>query len=279
MVAVKPRLTMTDSPSDEAPPLGVEIRDVAQSWPGPNEESYTAISGVNLSIPDGEFLSIVGPSGCGKSTLLRIIAGLESPSSGEVLIGGRKVEGTRPEVAMVFQEASLYPWLTAAGNVAFGPALSGVPPHARRRDALEWLAKVGLAEFARYFPHQLSGGMKQRVAIARALANGARVLLMDEPFAALDYQVRRQMQELLLDLWRELGKTVVFVTHHIDEAVLLSDRVALFSSGPAANVTETITLPMARPRRLHDPEIQRICAEIIAHVEEQGFNGSSTRHG
>jgi NitT/TauT family transport system ATP-binding protein len=233
-----------------APSVDVHVRGVSHTWIQ-DEQEYTALSDIDLHIQGGEFFSIVGPSGCGKSTLLRIIAGLQMPSSGEVLIGGSKVEGPRPDVGMVFQDASLFPWLTALDNVAFGPRLSGVQAKERRDHARDWLSKVGLTDFEKYYPHQLSGGMKQRVAIARVLANGAQVLLMDEPFSALDYQARRKMQDMLQTLWGEFGKTVVFVTHHIDEAVLLSDQIAIFTPSPNASVREVVPVDHPHPRVVH----------------------------
>ena len=251
----------------------IACRGISHGWTDAKGEEYRALSGIDFSIAPGEFVSIIGPSGSGKTTLLRIIAGLQTPTAGTVQIDGAAlVEGTRREVGMVFQEASLFPWLNALDNVGFGPMLDGVSKRERRAEAQKWLDKVGLAAFGGYYPYQLSGGMKQRVAIARALANGAQILLMDEPFAALDYQVRRQMQTLLLDLWGHFKKTVVFVTHHIDEAVLLSDRIMLMTAGPEARIAEILDITLPRPRTLQAPELQQICTDVIAHVEEQGVN-------
>lgn len=261
-------------PATDQKPAGIECRGIRHAWVNGDGEDYHALANIDLSVAPGEFVSVVGPSGCGKSTLLRIIAGLQRPTAGTVHMDGTAVvDGPCREIGMVFQEPSLFPWLSATDNVAFGPMLDAIPRQERRADAIRWLEKVGLAAFAGYFPHQLSGGMKQRVAIARALANGANILLMDEPFAALDFQVRRQMQELLLTLWKQFQKTVVFVTHHIDEAVLLSDRVILMTAGPAAKIAESIEIATPRPRSLQAPELQQVCAEIVAHVEEHGFNG------
>lgn len=227
--------------------LDVRICGVRQSWTRDGVQ-HEVLAPVDLHVQGGEFVSLVGPSGCGKSTLLRIVAGLQPPSGGEVVIGGERVSGPRSDVGMVFQEASLYPWLTAAGNVAFGPRLKGAPAAQRKEIANHWLERVGLSHAARLYPHQLSGGMKQRVAIARAFANGAQVLLMDEPFAALDYVARQNMQDLLTELWAEFRKTVLFVTHHLDEAVLLSDRVALLSAGPSARLVAVASIDAPRPR-------------------------------
>jgi len=244
-----------------SPLIDVRVQGVSHLWRH-NEVEHLVLKDINLHVEGGEFISIVGPSGCGKSTLLRIIAGLQIPSDGEVLIGGVSVVGPRSDVGMVFQEASLFPWLTAAGNVGFGAHLKGVPAVERKALSLEWLQRVGLAQAAKLYPHQLSGGMKQRVAIARALANGAQVLLMDEPFAALDYVARKAMQELLIELWAEFRKTVIFVTHHIDEAVLLSDRVVMLTPGPTASIAHIVKIDAIRPRSADgewlDSEIRQV---------------------
>jgi NitT/TauT family transport system ATP-binding protein len=259
-VAVEPRVTSLHQPTG-ASVIDVEIRGVSHEWVR-DGATYPVLAGIDLHVRGGEFVALVGPSGSGKSTLLRIVAGLQAPTSGSVVIGGSTVTGPRSDVAMVFQDASLYPWLTAAGNVAFGPRLKGVAATARKELAQEWLDRVGLGASARLYPHQLSGGMKQRVAIARALANGAQVLLMDEPFAALDYLARKNMQELLAELWSRYRKTVLFVTHHLDEAVLLSDRVAVFSPGPGATIVQCERVASPRPRPLDgdwmDAEVRRL---------------------
>ena len=235
------------SPGSDARSVEVRIEGLCHAWSRDGVE-HLVLDHIDLHVAGGEFMSIVGPSGCGKSTLLRIVAGLQAPSSGRTLIGGSLVQGPRADVGMVFQEASLYPWLTAAGNVAFGPRLKGVAGRDRAELAHGWLEQVGLADASSLYPHQLSGGMKQRVSIARALANGAQVLLMDEPFAALDHLARRTMQELLLRLWEEFHKTILFVTHHIEEAVLLSDRVAVLSPGPGARLQSVVRIEGQRPR-------------------------------
>ena len=252
-------MNLSNPPIDMA--IDVHVRGVQQTWTRDGVD-YVVLQKIDLDIPGGEFFSIVGPSGCGKSTLLRIIAGLQPPSSGEVIIGGRLVRQPRTDVGMVFQEASLFPWLTAIDNVAFGPKLAGIESHVRRAQAQEWLSRVGLQDASLLYPHQLSGGMKQRVAIARVLANGARVLLMDEPFAALDYHARRNMQELLGNLWREFRKTVIFVTHHIDEAVLLSDRIALMTPGPEAGISRIVNVSEERPRDPQSEAMQALTRSI-----------------
>jgi NitT/TauT family transport system ATP-binding protein len=209
--------------------------------------SVLALDRISLQVAGGEFLCIVGPSGSGKSTLLRVLAGLLRQSAGEVRIEADR-PGT-PLTAMVFQEHALLPWRTVLANVTFGLENRGVARAAREARAREMLALVGLTRFARHYPHQLSGGMKQRVGIARALANDPEVLLMDEPFAALDAQTRTVMQEELLRIWATLGKTVVYVTHSLEEALLLGDRVVLLTSRPG-RVSQVFPVDLGRPRGL-----------------------------
>ena len=209
--------------------------------------SLLALDRISLEVAAGEFLCIVGPSGSGKSTLLRVLAGLLRQSAGEVRIEADR-PGT-PLTAMVFQEHALLPWRTVLANVTFGLENRGVGRAAREARAREMLALVGLARFARHYPHQLSGGMKQRVGIARALANDPEVLLMDEPFAALDAQTRTLMQEELLRIWATLGKTVIYVTHSLEEALLLGDRVVLMTARPG-RVSQVFPVDLGRPRGL-----------------------------
>jgi NitT/TauT family transport system ATP-binding protein len=201
-----------------------QVRDAA--------EPFTAICGVDLDVREGEFVTLVGPSGCGKSTLLDLIAGLTPPTSGQVLIDGVPVTGPGLDRGVVFQQYALFPWRTAQANVEFGLEAKAVPRKERARRAREHLALVGLSGFEERYPHELSGGMRQRVAIARSLAFDPDVLLMDEPFAALDAQTRESLQEELVRVWEHTGKTVVFITHGIDEAVYLGRRVAVMTSGP-----------------------------------------------
>ena len=203
-----------------------------------------ALDDVSLDVYEGEFVCLVGPSGCGKSTLLRIVAGLYQRTSGEMRV---RTPPDRPATAMVFQEYALFPWRKVLDNVAFGLENRGVPKRERHEIALHHLAKVGLREFAQAFPHQLSGGMRQRVSIARALATDPEILLMDEPFSALDAQTRYILQEELLRIWEETRKTVIYVTHSIDEAILLGDRIALFTARPG-RITSVCQVPLPRPR-------------------------------
>lgn len=206
-----------------------------------------AVDGVDLTISHGEFVSIVGPSGCGKSTLLEIIAGLTPKSSGSIEIGGREVTGPRPEVGVVFQEYSLFPWRTVTRNAEFGLEVMGVDKDERRRRAQEMLDLVGLDGFESAYPDELSGGMQQRVALARTLAADPDILLMDEPFGALDEQTRMYMGEELLRIWSETDKTVVFITHSLQESVLLSDRVAVMSDRPGT-IRAEVEIDLERPR-------------------------------
>ena len=216
-----------------------------------------ALRGADLLVHKGEFICLLGASGCGKSTLLRIVAGFEPASSGRVSVGGALVTGPGPGRGMVFQDYGLFPWLTVRDNIGFGPKARGLPRAEIARIADRFLTMVGLVRFADAYPHQLSGGMKQRVAIARVLANDAELLLMDEPFGALDAMTRERLQDELLRIWAERRLTVLFVTHAIEEAILLADRVIVMSPGPGHIVAdERIDLP--RPRDVASPEFNEI---------------------
>jgi NitT/TauT family transport system ATP-binding protein len=224
--------------------------------------SVEALRDINLSIHEGEFVSIVGASGSGKSTLLRIIDGLIAPSGGGVFVDGTRVARPGPDRAMVFQQDSLLPWKTVIENVAYGLTLAGKPWSAASKVAERFIAMTGLSGFESHYPHQLSGGMRQRVNVARALAVDPRILLLDEPFAALDAQTREIMQTELLSIWRESRKTVLLITHQIDEAVFLSDRVIVFSARPGS-VREEVRIDLPRPRNL---ELKRT-AEFVGLVD------------
>lgn len=197
-----------------------------------------ALSGVDLSVQPGEFVTIAGPSGCGKTTLLRLLAGFQQPSAGEVRVGGRRVLGPGPDRGVVFQAPNLFPWLTVAGNVELGPRLRGVGRARRREEAARYLELVGLGEFARHRPYQLSGGMQQRCQIARVLANEPSIVLMDEPFGALDALTRERLQGELLEIWRATGQTILFITHSVEEAVFLGSRVLVMSPRPGRIVLD-----------------------------------------
>ncbi len=224
----------------------LEVRGLGKRYRSPQGE-VEALRDVGFRIHRREFVCVIGPSGCGKSTLIRILAGLDSHSSGEVLLDGRPVDGPGRDRGMVFQGYSLFPWLTVKKNVMFGPEMGGHGHNESERDALMWLDLVGLSRFADAYPHQLSGGMRQRVAIARALVNQPRILLMDEPFGALDAQTRARMQGHLLEIWRNIDITVLFITHDLDEAIYLADRILVLKAHPG-EVRELIEVPVPRPR-------------------------------
>jgi NitT/TauT family transport system ATP-binding protein len=207
----------------------------------------TALRDISFRVHRREFVCVIGPSGCGKSTLIRILAGLETPTSGRVLLDGREVTGPGPDRGMVFQSYTLFPWLTVMRNVMFGLEMKGLPPQQAESEALQWIDLVGLTRYKHAYPAQLSGGMKQRTAIARALAAQPRILLMDEPFGALDAQTRCHMQSHLLEIWRNVDVTILFITHDLDEAVLLADRVLVLKSNPG-EIQELIEVPVPRPR-------------------------------
>lgn len=207
----------------------------------------TALKNVSFKTHRREFVSIIGPSGCGKSTLARILAGLENYTGGEVLLDGKPVTGPGRDRGMVFQGYTLFPWRTVKQNVMFGPQMNGADRDSAEKAALQWLELIGLEQYADAFPDQLSGGMKQRVAIARALVNEPKILLMDEPFGALDPHTRQKMQQHLLDIWRNIDITVIFVTHDMDEAILLADRIVVLKANPG-ELVETIEVPVSRPR-------------------------------
>ncbi|BCO08975.1 ATP-binding protein [Desulfolithobacter dissulfuricans] len=211
------------------------------------DTSVTALEDITLDISEGEFAVVVGPSGCGKSTLLNIVAGLERETSGQALINGRRIEGPGADRGMVFQSYTLFPWLSVRKNVEFGLRIKGLPAVERAEIARRYLHLVGLEDFENSLPKSLSGGMKQRTAIARVLANNPDMLLMDEPFGALDAQTRLQLQDLLLDIWRKERATILFITHDIDEAILLADTIHIMSSRPG-RIIKSITVDIPRPR-------------------------------
>ena len=230
----------------KARPVILNVRNLGKVFTGRGKETI-ALRDVSFQTHRREFLCVIGPSGCGKSTLIRILAGLEDSTSGEVLLEDRPVTGPGRDRGMVFQTYTLFPWLTVKKNVMFGLEVNNAGKTEAEAQASQWLDLVGLGKFADSYPHQLSGGMKQRVAIVRALANQPRILLMDEPFGALDAQTRAKMQAHLLEIWRKIDITVVFITHDLDEAILLADRILVLKSHPG-EVQEMIEVPVPRPR-------------------------------
>ena len=232
----------------------VELQEVSKSFQktlNNGSMAIQAVADVNLSIRENEFISIIGPSGCGKTTLLKMIDGLLPYDSGEILINGRKVTAPGPERAVVFQTFALLPWRTVLANVEFSLELRHVSKEERAKTAREYIRRVGLAEFENHYPHELSGGMQQRAGLARALAVNPMILLMDEPFGSVDAQTRQLLQEELLNLWQRERKTVIFVTHSMDEAVYLSDRVVVMTPRPG-RVAEILDVPLPRPRVAED---------------------------
>jgi len=230
-----------------------------------------ALQATDLDVAENDFVTILGPSGCGKSTLLRIVAGLDTPTAGQVLLDGQRITGPGADRGMVFQSYTLFPWLTVLDNVCFGLRERGVPRPQQLEAANAFLHKVGLRGFEQHYPKQLSGGMQQRVAIARALANRPRMLLMDEPFGALDHQTRELMQELLLGIWEAERTTVLFVTHDIDEAVFLGSRVVVMSARPG-RIKRDLVVPLSHPRHYAvktTPPFAALKAELTEQVRDE----------
>ena len=227
-------------------PVKLKVEDLSKKFNTPKGE-IAALNKINFQIHRREFITVIGPSGCGKTTLIRILAGLDFPTSGNVLLEGKKMEGPGAERGMVFQDYTLFPWLTVKKNVMFGLEIQGLGSLKAEAEAMEWLEIVGLAKCAEAYPGQLSGGMKQRVAIARSLANRPEILFLDEPFGALDAQTRSSMQAYLLKIWQNVDVTIFFVTHDLDEAVYLSDRILVLRANPG-EIDELIEVPVPRPR-------------------------------
>ena len=245
MVEHRPRTAAAAAAADE--PARIDIVGLTKRFLTPKGDTFTAIRDVTLTVEPGQFCAIVGPTGCGKSTTLAQVSGLERPSAGSVSVGGRIVDGITSGVSYMFQADSLFPWKTVLANVMIGPILLGTPKKEATALALDWLRRVGLAGFEDRYPHQLSGGMRKRVAMAAALINNPRILLMDEPFGALDVQTKAIMQTELLTLWEELRPSVLFITHDLDEAVALSDRVVIMTSSPGT-VKDVFDIDLPRPR-------------------------------
>ena len=247
--------------------MQVELQHVFKSF-HQNGAAIEVLHDVNLTVAEGEFACLLGPSGCGKSTIVHLIAGLERPDGGTVLVDGKPVTGPEPSRVVVFQDAALFPWLSVLSNVEFGLRMAGVAPRTRRERALEYIRLVHLSKFIRAYPHQLSGGMRQRVAIARALALQPAILLMDEPFAALDAQTRAVLQNELLEIWELARPTILFVTHNVREATGLADRVYVISSRPG-RVRDIERITALRPRRAEDPALLAHQHKILGVLGEE----------
>jgi NitT/TauT family transport system ATP-binding protein len=241
----------------------VTIKNVSKSF-----EDLEAIKNLNLTVDDDEFVCILGPSGCGKTTVLRLVAGLEEVTGGEIYENGKQVSEPGPDRGMVFQEFALFPWRTVIKNVEFGLELKGISKEERREKALSYIDLVNLEGFEDSYPHELSGGMKQRVGIARALANEPDVLLMDEPFGSLDAQTRNIMQRELLRIWDKAKITVIFVTHSVDEAVYLADRIVILTARPGT-VKRVIPIELRRPRDRASEDFAKIRHEVLQELEEE----------
>ncbi len=249
--------------------IKVEVNNVSKSFSKSDDgKPLPVVENVNFKVSDGEFLCIVGSSGCGKTTILRIIAGLQQADVGEVLLDGKKVESTSSKKGMVFQEFALFPWRTVQKNVEFGLEYKGLSPEEREQISKKFISMVGLSGYENTYPHQLSGGMKQRVAIARALANDPDVLLMDEPFGALDAQTRNILQDELLRIWNETKKTIIFITHNVDEAVYLGDRVLVLTKRPA-KIKKEFKVALARTRNRTSIEFVTLRKKILDTIMEE----------
>jgi NitT/TauT family transport system ATP-binding protein len=247
------------------------------------DASYQAVELISLTVADGEFVAIVGPTGCGKSTLLNVTAGLFPPSQGEVRIFGQPLSGLNRQAGYLFQSEALFPWKTAMENIALGLEVAGTPRQDARNHAQDWLGRVGLANFGARYPHMLSGGQRKRVGLAQVLIRNPKILLMDEPFGPLDAQTRQIMGNLLLDLWSVDKKAVLFVTHDLEEAIALSDRVVIMSAGPAARIIGDWRVPLPRPRDIAeiklDPAFHRLHRDIWQMLKSEVLKGYAQTGG
>ena len=258
-------------------PVRLEVKGLSKEFETPHG-TIIALKDISFQTHKREFVCVIGASGCGKSTLIRLLAGLETPTRGDVLLDGQVVRGPGPDRGMVFQGYTLFPWRTVKRNVMFGLEMAGRGRMPAEEEAMQWIELVGLTRFANSYPHQLSGGMKQRVAIARALANQPRILLMDEPFGALDAQTRAKMQAYLMEIWKNIDITILFITHDLDEAVYLADRILVLKAHPG-EVQELIEVPVPQPRSAQQflsPDFlttKKRLEELIHPAQEEDANG------
>jgi len=246
----------------------VSLKDVDVVFRLADGGAYKAVTGASLDVADGEFVAIVGPTGCGKSTLLNVAAGLLAPSNGTATIFGTSLNALNRQAGYLFQAEALFPWKTAIENVAIGLEIAGTPRSQARERAQSWLARVGIGGFGDRYPHMLSGGQRKRVGLVQVLIRDPKILLMDEPFGPLDAQTRQIMGNLLLDLWSADRKAVLFVTHDLEEAIALSDRVVIMSAGPAARIIGNWTVPLPRPRDIGEVKLERAFHELHREIWE-----------
>jgi NitT/TauT family transport system ATP-binding protein len=250
----------------------IELRNVTKRFLTPTGKAYTAIRDINMAVAPGEFVAVVGPTGCGKSTTLGLISGLERPSEGEVQVMGEPVQGIDPRIGYVFQADAVFPWKNVLSNVATGPRFRSQPKAEALGRARDWIARVGLTGFENHYPHQLSGGMRKRVALAQTFINEPQILLMDEPFSALDVQTRTLMEDELLQMWSSLSASVVFVTHDLEEAISLADRVCVLTAGPGT-VKGIYTIDLPRPRKVEeirfDPRFVQLYQQIWEDLRDE----------
>ncbi len=258
--------TSTQNASEQGT-YAIELRDVTKRFPTPTGKAYTAIRDINLTVAPGEFVAVVGPTGCGKSTTLSLISGLERSSEGSAQVMGKPVQGIDSRIGYVFQTDAVFPWKSVLSNVATGPLFRGQ----RKAEALErahdWIARVGLSGFENHYPHQLSGGMRKRVALAQTFINEPQILLMDEPFSALDVQTRTMMEDELLHMWSSISASVIFVTHDLEEAISLADRVCVLTAGPAT-VKGIYTIDLPRPRNVAEIRFEPRFVQLYHEIWE-----------
>ncbi|HHV69224.1 NitT/TauT family transport system ATP-binding protein [Ochrobactrum sp. RC6B] len=268
---------------EETRKTAIALKDVQISFKLADGGRFDAVAESNLEVAENEFVAIVGPTGCGKSTLLNAVAGLLVPASGTVEISGQRLQGLNRKAGYLFQQDALMPWKTVLDNVAIGLEIAGTPKAQAREQAREWLARVGLASFGDRYPHMLSGGQRKRVGLAQVLIRNPKYLLMDEPFGPLDAQTRVIMGDLLLDLWSQDKKAVMFVTHDLEEAIALADRVVIMSAGPRARIMAEYKIPLARPREISeirlDDKFHEIHREIWSALKEEVLKGYQQTSG